>query len=60
MVLKFKRIVKEMHTCIKNLYELGIVKYQHSCLVETIRNALSRYGTLGAVAITSYANKKAT
>jgi hypothetical protein len=58
LVLKEKRLVKELHNGIKTLYSLGSIPMLHSCLQEIIKTAIERFGNMGLLEVTSYATSK--
>lgn len=60
LVLKERKIINELHQGIKTLYGLGVIPAVHSCLMETIRNAIERFEQLGLLQIRAYTNAKGT
>lgn len=57
LVVKFKKLSKEIHVAIKRLYQLQVIPNLHSCLMETIQTSLERYAQLGYIEMRSYATK---
>ena len=57
LVVKFKKLSKEIHVAIKRLYQLQIIPHLHSCLMETIHTALERFEQMGFIEMRSYATK---
>ena len=43
LVLKNKKLIKEIHVCIKRLNQLHVIPYLHSCLKEIIATSLERF-----------------
>jgi len=59
-VVKFKKLTKEIHLCIKRLYQLQVITHLHSCLIETIQTALTRFEQMGFIEMRAYATKAGT
>ena len=57
LVLKVKKLVKELHICVKKLYSLQIIPDLHSCLKEIIETAIERFEQMGLVEIRAYLKK---
>ena len=58
LVLKNKKLIKEIHVCIKRLNQLHVIPYLHSCLKEIIATSLERFEQMGFVQMKGYATKK--
>jgi len=58
LVLKEKKLIKEIHVCIKRLYSLQVIPDLHSCLQEIISNAISRFEQMGFLESRAYVTKK--
>ena len=58
LVLKNKKLIKEIHVCIKRLHQLKVIPYLHSCLKEIITTALDRFEQIGFISVKGYATKK--
>jgi len=58
LILKNKKLVKELHVCIKRLYQLQVVPHLHSCLMVTIGTALERFEQMGFIEHKAYVTAK--
>ena len=57
LVIKFKKLSKEIHVGIKRLYSIQMMPYLSSCLLPTIHTALERFEQMGFIEMRSYATK---
>ena len=58
IVIPSRKLIKELHASIKELYSESIIPHLHSCLTDILRTALRRYEEAGFVEMRSFANKK--
>ena len=58
MVVKQKKLVRELHIAFKNLYTDKHIPYLHSCINEIIITAIERYEQEGFIEIRSYSSNK--
>lgn len=58
LVLKEKKLIKELHQGIKTLYTQRVIPALHSCLKEIIQTAIERFEQMGLLHITAYTTKK--
>jgi hypothetical protein len=49
-----RKLTYEIHLCIQELYQMGIIKYMNSCLIETINTSIERFSDLGVCEALSY------
>ena len=52
--IELRKLTYELHLCIQELYQMGIIKYMNSCLIETINTAILRFADLGVCEALSY------
>jgi len=57
LVLKQKKFVKELHVCIKRLYQDKVINHLHSCLNDIIETAVERFEQMGFLEIRAYVKK---
>ena len=58
LVLKEKKLIKEIHVCLKRLYSLQVISNLHSCIMETIETAVQRFEQMGFIETRAYVTKK--
>ena len=58
LVLKERKLIKEVHVCIKRLYSMNVVSDLHSCLQEIISTALQRFEQMGFIETRAYVTNK--
>ena len=58
LVLKEKKLIKEIHVCLKRLYSLQVIGNLHSCLIEIIETAVQRFEQMGFIETRAYVTKK--
>ena len=58
LVIKQKTLVSELHVAIKSLYSQGSIPMLHSCLKETIKTAIERFGQMGLLDTTAYLTRR--
>ena len=58
LVLKNKKLIKELHVTIKRLYQLRIIPALQSSLKEVIETAIERFEQMGFIEIRAYMTKK--
>ena len=47
MTLESRKFTGQLHVCIQELVGMGIFRYQNSCLLEVLDNALARFASMG-------------
>lgn len=57
LVLKFTKLQKELHYCIKKLYNMQVIPGLHSCLKEIIQTALERFAEMDFIEIKAFVKK---
>lgn len=58
IVIPVRKLIRELHASIKELYSEGVIPHLHSCLTDILRTALRRYEEAGFIEMRSFANKK--
>ena len=58
LVIKNKKLTKELHSSLKQLYAQNVIPHLHSCLREIIQTAIERYEKMGFVEMRAYATKQ--
>lgn len=58
IVLRARKLIKELHASVKELYSEGFIPHLHSCLNEVIRASFRRFEEMGLIVMRSFVNKK--
>jgi hypothetical protein len=58
IVIPVRKLIRELHASIKELYSENVVPHLHSCLTDILRTALRRYEEAGFIEMRSFGNKK--
>jgi len=58
MFLSVRKLIQELHTSIKDLFNEGILPHQHSCLKDVIRTSFRRFENMGFIVMKQFINKK--
>jgi hypothetical protein len=58
IVTPTRKIIKELHSTIKELYLEKVLPHLHSCLKETLRTAFRRFESFGYIIMRTFGNKK--
>jgi hypothetical protein len=58
IIISAKKVIKEMHASVKELYSRNLLPHLHSCLKDVLRTALRCFESKGFITMNSFGNKK--
>merc|ERR1711957_23603 len=58
IVIPAKKLIKEIHASVKELYSRNMLPHLHTCLKDVLRTALRRFDMSGFITMRSFGNKK--
>ena len=58
IVIPIRKLIKELHASIKELYTEKVLPHLHSCLKEILRTSIRRFEKSGFLVLRTFGNKK--
>jgi hypothetical protein len=58
IIISAKKVIKEIHASVKELYSKNLLPHLHSCLKDVLRTALRCFESQGFITMNSFGNKK--